>query len=192
MSIPSYSRRAPDRQGTRGGRQSRQVQRPEGRKGACWPRLSGAHGRNLRGMPPRAEAQRHYDPDVHPQGDRRVGRTDEGADGAGFTITASWPINTEAEGSLHIKDKAAANSTIFLACRPRATMPRDAEAQLLGRCRTTGCAGRPHARRRVPGGRHPRRRSLPRFLRSGTGGVFATLAAEARHAAHANPRAATP
>ena len=38
---------------------------------------------------------------------------------AGFIITASWPINTEAEGSLHIKDKAAANSTIFLACRPR-------------------------------------------------------------------------
>jgi len=44
---------------------------------------------------------------------------------AGFTITASWPINTEAEGSLHIKDKAAANSTIFLACRPRAAMPSD-------------------------------------------------------------------
>ncbi len=39
---------------------------------------------------------------------------------AGFVITASWPINTEAEGSLHIKDKAAANSTIFLVCRPRA------------------------------------------------------------------------
>ena len=38
---------------------------------------------------------------------------------AGFIITASWPVNTEAEGSLHIKDKAAANSTIFLACRPR-------------------------------------------------------------------------
>ena len=38
---------------------------------------------------------------------------------AGFVITASWPINTEAEGSLHIKDKAAANSTIFLVCRPR-------------------------------------------------------------------------
>ena len=34
---------------------------------------------------------------------------------AGFVITASWPVNTEAEGSLHIKDKAAANSTIFLA-----------------------------------------------------------------------------
>ncbi len=41
----------------------------------------------------------------------------------GFTITASWPINTEAEGSLHIKDKAAANSTIFLVCRPRADEP---------------------------------------------------------------------
>ena len=48
---------------------------------------------------------------------------------AGFTITASWPINTEAEGSLHIKDKAAANSTIFLACRPRAVVPSDAETQ---------------------------------------------------------------
>ena len=48
---------------------------------------------------------------------------------AGFTITASWPINTEAEGSLHIKDKAAANSTIFLVCRPRAkrsAMPMEA------------------------------------------------------------------
>jgi len=38
---------------------------------------------------------------------------------AGFEITASWPINTEAEGSLHIKDKNAAKSTIFLVCRPR-------------------------------------------------------------------------
>ena len=38
---------------------------------------------------------------------------------AGFVITASWPINTEAEGSLHIKDKSAANSTILLVCRPR-------------------------------------------------------------------------
>jgi adenine-specific DNA methylase len=38
---------------------------------------------------------------------------------AGFVITASWPINTEAEGSLHIKEKAAAKSTIFLVCRPR-------------------------------------------------------------------------
>jgi adenine-specific DNA methylase len=48
---------------------------------------------------------------------------------ARFTITASWPINTEAEGSMHIKDKAAANSTIFLACRPRAVLPSDAETQ---------------------------------------------------------------
>ena len=38
---------------------------------------------------------------------------------AGFAITASWPINTEAESSLHIKDKAAAKTTIFLVCRPR-------------------------------------------------------------------------
>ena len=38
---------------------------------------------------------------------------------AGFVITASWPINTEATGSMHIKNKAAANSTVFLVCRPR-------------------------------------------------------------------------
>jgi putative DNA methylase len=47
---------------------------------------------------------------------------------AGFTITASWPINTEAEGSLHIKDKSAANSTIFLVCRPRPERKADEEA----------------------------------------------------------------
>ena len=38
---------------------------------------------------------------------------------AGFAITASWPINTESEGGLHIKNKAAAKTTIFLVCRPR-------------------------------------------------------------------------
>jgi putative DNA methylase len=38
---------------------------------------------------------------------------------AGFSIVASWPINTEAVNSLHIRDKSAANSTIFLVCRPR-------------------------------------------------------------------------
>jgi adenine-specific DNA methylase len=46
---------------------------------------------------------------------------------AGFVISASWPINTEAEGSLHIKDKSAANSTIFLVCRPRLAKAEDAE-----------------------------------------------------------------
>lgn len=38
---------------------------------------------------------------------------------AGFIITASWPVNTEAAGSLHIRNKSAANSTVFLVCRPR-------------------------------------------------------------------------
>lgn len=38
---------------------------------------------------------------------------------AGFSITASWPVNTESESSRHIKDKSAANSTVFLVCRPR-------------------------------------------------------------------------
>ena len=47
---------------------------------------------------------------------------------AGFRITASWPINTEAPGSLHIKDKAAANSTVFLVCRPRTGEGRESDA----------------------------------------------------------------
>ena len=46
---------------------------------------------------------------------------------AGWVITASWPINTEAEGSLHIKEKSAAKSTIFLVCRPREVQAVDAE-----------------------------------------------------------------
>jgi len=46
---------------------------------------------------------------------------------AGFVITASWPINTEAEASMHIKDKNAAKSTIFLACRPREIPAKDAQ-----------------------------------------------------------------
>lgn len=40
---------------------------------------------------------------------------------AGFVITASWPINTEAESSLHINAKSAAKSTILLVCRPSET-----------------------------------------------------------------------
>ena len=59
---------------------------------------------------------------------------------AGFVITASWPINTESEGGLHIKNKAAAKSTIFLVCRPRlsgtsqtdAEMVRDGPAHYIG------------------------------------------------------------
>jgi len=47
---------------------------------------------------------------------------------AGFVITASWPINTEAEGSLHIKEKSAAKSTIFLICRPREVQAENADA----------------------------------------------------------------
>ena len=47
---------------------------------------------------------------------------------AGFSITASWPVATESPGSLHIKDKAAANSTIFLVCRPRPSADDAAES----------------------------------------------------------------
>ncbi|MBN1876002.1 MAG: DUF1156 domain-containing protein, partial [Anaerolineae bacterium] len=38
---------------------------------------------------------------------------------AGFTITASWPVHTESEHSLHQAKKNAARSTILLVCRKR-------------------------------------------------------------------------
>jgi putative DNA methylase len=40
---------------------------------------------------------------------------------AGFTIEASWPVNTESEQSLHQAKKNAAASTIMLVCRKRET-----------------------------------------------------------------------
>ena len=46
---------------------------------------------------------------------------------AGFVITASWPVHTEAEGSLHIREKSAARSTIFLVCRLREDAPARGE-----------------------------------------------------------------
>ena len=42
---------------------------------------------------------------------------------AGFAITRTWPVKTEAESSMHIKGKAAARTTILLVCRPRADNP---------------------------------------------------------------------
>ena len=38
---------------------------------------------------------------------------------AEFAITRTWPVKTEAESSIHIKDRAAARTTILLVCRPR-------------------------------------------------------------------------
>ena len=46
---------------------------------------------------------------------------------AGFVITASWPIRTESESSLHIREKSAARSTIFLVCRIPEARPKDDE-----------------------------------------------------------------
>ena len=51
---------------------------------------------------------------------------------AGFDITRTWPVKTEAESSMHIRDKSAARSTILLVCRPagaRVPKPWHAVAQ---------------------------------------------------------------
>ena len=42
---------------------------------------------------------------------------------AGFGITRTWPIKTESDQAMNIKDRAAARSTILLVCRPRSANP---------------------------------------------------------------------
>ena len=47
---------------------------------------------------------------------------------SGFAITRTWPVKTEAESSLHIRDQAAARSTILLVCRPMERDPYPAKS----------------------------------------------------------------
>ena len=42
---------------------------------------------------------------------------------SGFGITRTWPVKTEAESSIQIRERAAARSTILLVCRPRTANP---------------------------------------------------------------------
>jgi len=101
---------------------------------------------------------------------------------AGFAVTASWPINTEAEGSLHIKDKAGQQHHL-----PRLPPARGRRClrwqRLLGGRRAPGPGCRQEARQGVPGGRDRRRGPLSRLLRPRARGVQPPLALEARHAA---------
>ena len=80
-----------------------------------------------------------------------------------FAITASWPISTEAGGSLHIRDKAAANSTVFLVCRPRAAAEPGDEIRYWEDVE-------PHVATAV-------RKRVEDFQRAGIGGVDLFLAA---------------
>ena len=82
---------------------------------------------------------------------------------AGFAITASWPINTEAAGSLHIRDRAAANSTVFLACRPRPAAGETDEVQYWEDV--------------APGVAEAVRKRVEEFQNAGIGGVDLFLAA---------------
>lgn len=49
---------------------------------------------------------------------------------AGFTIETSWPVNTEAENSLHQANMNSASSTIMLVCRKRNTRVSSARVYL--------------------------------------------------------------
>ena len=81
---------------------------------------------------------------------------------AGFIITASWPVNTEAEGSLHIREKSAARSTIFLVCRARTEEASSSEERYWEDVE-------PHVRQAV-------RSKVTQFQEAGIGGIDLYLA----------------
>ncbi len=91
---------------------------------------------------------------------------------AGFTITATWPVKTESEHSLHQAKKNAAQSTVILTSRKREEQAGIGyfDAALKG-----AQGGNPRARaqdRRAPRRRGPEcRGSARRLLRPGHGGV---------------------
>lgn len=87
---------------------------------------------------------------------------------AGFKITATWPVKTESEHSLHQAKKNAAQSTVLLVARER---PAGAgigyfDAALKAEIRRNARGGRPLAGRGVePGG------PVGRLVRPGHGGL---------------------
>jgi putative DNA methylase len=81
---------------------------------------------------------------------------------AGFTITASWPVNSETEGSLHIREKSAARSTIFLVCRVRENISAKSESRYWEE-------GEPTVRQAVRG-------KVKEFQDAGIGGIDLYLA----------------
>ena len=174
----------PHRQGERGGRQPGPVPRPAGRAGARRARLPGADGEHLRRDAPRAESRRGDDADVHPQGGRRLGRADHRAD-AGRLRDHRVMADQHRGGGQPARAQQGGGQQHHLPGLPpahrRARSGR--HPVLLGRHRTAGSGRGARPGSGVPGGRHPRRRSLPGLLRPCPGRVLAPLAAGARHAA---------
>ena len=103
---------------------------------------------------------------------------------AGFVITASWPVNTEAEGSLHIKGQGGGQQyhlpglpaprvrplVRLDGCRPSARSPPDVRRHphgVLGGGGARRRPGRPLTSGRVPGGGNHRGGPVPGVLRAG-------------------------
>ena len=148
-----FRRQLTDNKGERGGRQPGEVPGPEGCPRPCRQGLPGADGRDLRRVPPGPEAGRHHDADVHAQSDRRVGRAHHGPDGRRVRDHGAMAHQRRSEGGLHIKNKAAAKSTVLLACRPRPAHRAGRQRQLLGRRGAAGRRGRAQAGQGIPGRR---------------------------------------
>ena len=137
-----------------------------GAKASSGARLPGADGRNFHRMPPRTEAGRPNDPDVHSQGDGSVGRSDQGPDARGLCDFSLLAYQHRGRRQ-HAHQGQGCGQQHDL---PRLPPARRGAARridrLLGRRGAAGCAGGPYSRRGIPEGRNRRRRSLPRLIRS--------------------------
>ncbi len=100
---------------------------------------------------------------------------------AGFSITASWPINTEAEVQLAYQEQIGGEEH-YLSCMPPTCLLRT-RSRLLGRCRAAGGTRRSRSREGVSAGWDHRRGPLPRQLWPSAGRIFPSLAVETWHAA---------
>src|SRR4051794_33716248 len=79
-------------------------------------------------MPPGAETRRHHGGHVHAQGQRRMGRAGERPGAGRVRHHGELAGEHRGGGGLHIKEKSAARSTIFLVCRVRGERHADSDA----------------------------------------------------------------
>ena len=118
-----------------------------------------------------------------PQGDRRMGCADQGADGSGIRHHRVLADQHRGRGQLAHQGQGGGQQHHLPGVPPARRRREHRTGPLLGGCRAPGRPRGAGAGRGVPGRRHCPRRSLPRFVRAGAGGVLPPLAIAARHTA---------
>jgi len=126
-------------------------------------------------VPPGDQIGRRDDGHVHSQGERGLGRAGDRAGEGRVRDHRFLADQYRGEGSLHIKEKSAAKSTIFLVCRPREIPAENADAvyweEVEPRSPPPSASGWVSFKQR-----DRRRGSVSRLLRPGVAGLQRKLA----------------